>query len=384
MISLAGGLPDASRFPTTELASLAHEVIATDGPTVLQYAPTEGVDRCRRALARHFGLGDWSKVLITTGSQQGLHLIARALLEPGDQVVTSDPEYVGLLQVLRANGLQPVPVPTDGDGLDTEALSRRLATGWRPAACYLVPHHHNPSGVTMSLRRRRHLNQLAATYGFLVIEDDPYRDLYFDRRPPEDVEAVDPTWLIRLRSTSKSLAPGLRVGVVQASTDRLERLVLAKQSVDLHTSSLTQELAARAVDAPWFEAHGQELRRVYAAKARRLVAGLEVTFGSGPDRPADADADEPPRPGEPPVSITVPTGGMFVWAHFAGLDTNEWLERALDCGVCFVPGSAFAVEADLRGHARFSFATATLDEIDEAVARLARSMPARVPQAAGR
>ncbi len=366
MISLAGGLPDASLFPIAELSQLTARLIAEDGAELLQYGRTEGSDRSRRLLAAHFGLADPERVLITSGSQQGLDLIFQVLADPGDQVIVGDPEYVGLLQVLHSHGVEPVPIRSDADGMDVDDLARRLRAGLRPKACYLVPHFHNPSGATISTERRVELHRLSTEYGFVVVEDDPYRDLYHpDGPPPTDIEA-DPDWTIRLRTTSKSLAPGLRVAVVEAPPAVHGAMVLAKQSADLHTSSLTQAVAAEAVGQPWFVGHVDRLRRRYAAKSTVLADALEASFG-----PLFRSAS-PQLPGS--------RGGMFLWVDFgsvsslAGVDCDRWLNRALAEGVCFVPGSAFAVEADLRTCARFSFATASDAELVEGVERLTRSV----------
>ncbi|MGH1489057.1 MAG: PLP-dependent aminotransferase family protein [Acidimicrobiales bacterium] len=372
MISLAGGLPDAELFPTDELAELTRELIATDGRQLLQYGKTEGADESRQALAKHFDLGDPGRVLITSGSQQGLDLLVQALADPGEQIVVSDPEYLGMLQVLRSRGVEPVPVPTDADGLDIDSLTARLREGLRPKACYLVPHFHNPSGASISADRRAELHRLSTKYGFVVIDDDPYRDLYRPggRTPGGSAgidAACDPDWTVRLRTASKSLAPGLRVAVIEAPPRLLDAMVIAKQSADLHTSSLTQAVVAKAVQAPWFPEHLNGLRQSYDRKCTVLFDALQNRFGSR-------------------ISVTRPQGGMFLWARFEQMDAarstgsaepmdcGQWLDRALQAGVCFVPGSAFAVAADLSDYARFSFATASAGQLEEAVDRLANSI----------
>jgi 2-aminoadipate transaminase len=320
--------------------------------------------------ADHFGLGDPAQLLVTTGSQQGLDLVAQVLLDPGDEVIVSDPEYLGMLQVLRSHGAQPVPIPSDGDGLDVEALAARLAAGLRPKVCYLVPHFHNPSGATLNVDRRAELHRLSSHYGFVVIEDDPYRELYHDDSPaPADV-AVDPEWTVRLRTASKCLAPGLRVAAIHAPPMVHAAMVIAKQSADLHTSTLNQAIVSRALGAPWFAGHLDRLRRSYQHKCDTLIDALLATFGDS-------------------IRLVRPTGGMFLWVDMARLgngdgsldaaplDSGAWLARSLEHGVCFVPGTAFAVERDLRSYARFSFATASAEELQEAVVRLASAVAVR-------
>lgn len=368
MLSLAGGLPDATLFPVDELAELTADLLRADGTRILQYGRTEGDDAVRETLSRHFGFADPTRTLVTTGSQQGLDLLLRVVAEPGDQVIVGDPEYVGFLQVLTANGCRPVPVPTDAAGLNVDVLAERLADGLRPKACYVVPHFHNPTGVSLAEDRWAKLVELSSRYGFVLIEDDPYRDLYYspDAAPvPRAGADADTDLIVRLRSTSKTLAPGLRLAVVDAPPPIHDAMVIAKQSCDLHTSTLSQAIVSAAVGAPWFPAHLERLRLSYRSKCESLIGALEGTFG---DR----------------VRVNRPTGGMFVWAEFepapgangqehTPIDMAAWLGRAVEQGVCFVPGTAFAVAADLRNCARFSFATIAEDRIAEAVDRLSGS-----------
>lgn len=355
MISLAGGIPDASLFPAEELASIAQRVIAADATQTLQYGRTEGTDACRSVMATHLGFDDPESVLITTGAQQGLTLSVRSMVNPGDQVIVSDAEYVGFLQILKAHGAAPVAVPSDKDGLDTQHLADQLAAGARPKACYLVPHFHNPTGATISAERWAHLGELSSQYGFVIIEDDPYRDLYFGGSAPAAV-STDPDLTIRLRSTSKSLAPGLRIGVLQAPSDLLGAMVTSKQSVDLHTSTLSQAIVSEAVQASWYPDHLQRLRVSYSRKCGVLQDALKDTLA------------------ERITSMNEPSGGMFLWVGFEQhIDTSQWLTRALDRGVCFVPGTAFSSDGDLSSWARFSYATATDDELHDAADRLAES-----------
>lgn len=359
MISLAGGIPDATLFPTAELADIAQRVIAADGTDALQYGRTEGTDACRSIMATHFGFGDPDSVLITTGAQQGLNLAIRSLIDPGDQVIVSDAEYVGFLQILGAHGAVPVTVRTDRFGLDTQHLADRLTSGLRPKACYLVPHFHNPTGARISAERWAHLGELSSRYGFVVIEDDPYRDLYFGGSPPVDV-GTDPILTVRLRSTSKSLAPGLRIGAVQAPDDLLGAMVTAKQSVDLHTSTLSQAIVGEAVQTTWYPDHLQRLRASYSHKCGVLRHALDQALGTRI------------------TSMNEPEGGMFLWVGFdEGLDTSRWLVRALGHDICFVPGPAFSPTGALSTWARFSFATVTDDDLVEGARRLAASLPPR-------
>lgn len=367
MISLAGGLPDASTFPTAALGDIAAELIHLHGSDVLQYGVTQGEESTRQALSRLFeGNDDAGTVsrrsaiaehmVVTTGSQQALDLIAQALLDRGDDVVVGDPDYLGALQVFRHHGATLRPVPIDKHGLRTDHLEDVLRRGLRPKACYVVPHFHNPTGVTMSHQRRAHLHELSQHYGFAVIEDDPYRELFFEGARPQDVHG-DPELTVRLRSTSKTLAPGLRVGAAVGPSWLTSQMVKVKQSADLHTSTLTQALVARALEASWYPDHLASLRMTYRTKRDALMAAVDANFGLS-------------------VNYVEPAGGMFLWASFGrDLDTSEWLVRCLDRGVCFVPGAAFATDRNLSHWARLSYATSSPEMVTEAVGLMAAARP---------
>lgn len=350
MISLAGGLPDPTLFPADQLATLAAECIRSDADAVLQYGLTAGrVELREHIVATTPAAAAIDEVVVTTGSQQALHLLSLVLLDPGDTVVVGDPDYLGALQAFRGAGASLAAVPIDADGLDTDALASRLADGLRPAFVYVVPHFHNPTGVTLSAPRRAALLDLADRYGFLVVFDDPYRELGVDGAP---AEPPPHSAAVHLRSISKVLAPGLRVGWMIAPTWLATAVEQAKQAADLHTSSLSQTLAHAAITAGWFPTHVEGLRAATRAKRDVLLDSITAAFG---DR----------------LATTVPTGGMFVWATFTdGTDTTALLPKALDHGVAFVPGAAFGVDADHHASLRLSWATGTPPQLAEAIDRL--------------
>ena len=357
MISLAGGLPDPERFPVEALRRATAKVLADQPTAALQYGETRGAEAAREAFARRVraegGPGTApgaDNAVITTGSQQALDLLARVLLDPGDAVIVSDPDYLGALQVFRGHRASLHPVPVDGDGMQIDVLEDLLAHGLRPKLCYLVPNFHNPTGASLSTERRLRLAELSARYGFVVVEDDPYRDLWIHTAPAP--MPGDPEMTVRLRSVSKILAPGLRVGALLGPAWLTDAVITAKQSVDLHTSSLDQLIVAESLTSAWLDAHLAGLRISYAAKRDALLVALERSFGAR-------------------VACNRPAGGMFVWVRFADIeDTSEMLQRALDKNVCFVPGNAFAIDRDLARHARLSYATATTTQLGEAVRRL--------------
>jgi 2-aminoadipate transaminase len=356
MISLAGGLPDPQRFPIASLRAATAKVLAEQPVASLQYGETRGTEATRSTFAaRLSGEGDLhvdaEDIVVTTGSQQALDLLARVLLDPGDAIVVSDPDYLGALQVFRAHGASLHAAPVDAEGMQVDALEDLLAHGLRPKLCYLVPNFHNPTGASLSEERRVRMAELSARYGFVVVEDDPYRDLWIHTEP--SLMPGDPELTVRLRSVSKILAPGLRVGALAGPQWLTNAIVTAKQSTDLHTSSLNQLIVAEALGSDWLEPHLGGLRMSYAAKRDALLVALERAFGAR-------------------VACNRPAGGMFVWVRFADVDdTGELLQRALAHNVCFVPGNAFAVERDLARHARFSYATATPNQLGVAITQLA-------------
>ncbi|MEU8897034.1 PLP-dependent aminotransferase family protein [Nocardia sp. NPDC048505] len=358
VISLAGGLPDAALMPRERLAAAA--ATALSGPGCLQYTESPGWAPLRAVLAARESarLGRpvaVSEIFVTHGSQQALSLLAEVLLDPGALVVVEDPAYVGALQVFRAAGARIVALPMDAEGLRVDLLADLLATGDKPALVHTVSNFHNPGGVTMSLARRQALAELADSHGFWVIEDDPYGELSFDHPAPAPVATYSRN-VIRLSSSSKIVAPTLRTGWMIAPPSVFGGVELLKQGADLCGSALTQQITAEVLaDEPWLDAHVAAVRAAYGNRAKALVHALRDRFG---DRLTCTDA----------------AGGMFVWAEFTdGTDTQELLARALDAGVAYVPGAAFAVDGGHRSAMRLCFTTSDATTLTEAVDRLARA-----------
>lgn len=356
IVSLAGGLPDAELMPGARIAAAADAALRSSAS--LQYTESPGWGPLREVLAAResAGLGraiPVSEVFVTHGSQQALSLLAEVLLDPGALVVVEDPAYVGALQVFRAAGARIVAVPLDGEGLRVDLLAELIADGQRPAVVHTVSNFHNPGGVTMSARRRQALAALAEQHRFWVIEDDPYGELWFDRPAPEPVASYSPA-VIRLSSASKIIAPTLRVGWMIAPERVCRAVELLKQGADLCGSALTQQIAAELLaDTGWLTGHIDTVRGVYAGRAGALVEAARTHFGSR-------------------LRCSGAAGGMFVWAEFTdGTDTAALLPRALDAGVAFVPGGAFAVSTPYPHAMRMCFTTAAPEALAEAMRRLA-------------
>lgn len=361
MLSLAGGLPAPESFPVDRMRAAVDRVLgaSTGLASPLQYGPTEGVGPLRDWVAAQAGATQ-EQVVITTGSQQALDLLAHALCDPGDEVVVEHPAYLGALQALEAAGARLVPVTSDTHGIRVDELAERLAAGLRPKACYVAPNFQNPTGATLALERRGALAELADRYGFVVIEDDPYRELRFRGTQLPQVRTFGAN-VVSLGSTSKVLAPGLRVGWLVAPTWLVPAVVRLKQGRDLHTSSLSQWLAHDVLtDDAFLAGHRPVLASLYAERCDALCAALTARLGDG-------------------VSFDRPEGGMFVWARLAGVDTTALLPVAAAGGVAFVPGSAFHLDGGGAEHARLSFATLDPAGLDEAVRRLAAAAGVPAP-----
>jgi 2-aminoadipate transaminase len=372
ILSMAGGLPAAELFPVAGLRAIADEILGDPraAEAALQYGPTEGTDELRGLVGEGagelrglVGEGAGEPMLITTGSQQGLDLLARTLLDAGDVVVVESPTYLGALQALRGQAPNIVPIDADEDGLDTARLAELLAAGLRPKLCYVVPNFSNPSGATLRLERRRHLATLADRYGFMVIEDDPYGALRFRGSFMDPVGAFGAN-VVTLGSASKTLAPGLRVGWLRAPKWLLAPLVRQKQAADLQTSSFAQAVVARALQAPWYPAHLASLRVAYRERADAMCAALA----------RHQDVLSPTR---------APHGGMFAWVRLHdGVDATALLPGALAAGVAYVPGAAFSLGSDHASMVRLSFAGLERARLDVAIDRLASVVAGRTRHAA--
>lgn len=363
VISFAGGLPAPELFPTDALRAAAEAVLSTEGPASLQYGVTEGHAPLRRWIAEHVGETvkldlPPERVLVTHGSQQALDLISKVLLNPGDTVVVENPAYLGALQAFQSYEANIVGVAADAEGIRPNLLEAALqARESRVKFLYLIPNYQNPTGTSWSAERRHEVARLAASRGVLVVEDDPYGRLRFsgEALPALGASAGNADW-VYLGSTSKILAPGLRVGWLCTSCDSLyERLVTAKQACDLHTSSLTQRIVAHAVAQPdWLDRHVQTLIEVYRKRRDLMLTALQQEFAGV-------------------ATWTRPEGGLFLWMSLVDkIDTLELLRRAAAHKVAFVPGAPFWV-----GHApvntlRLNFSNATEAGIVEGIARLAR------------
>jgi 2-aminoadipate transaminase len=369
IISLAGGMPSPETFPVDELVRLMPALLEQYGTVALQYGPTEGDAGFRQALIEHlveFEGRDFADltvdhVLITSASQQALDLCARVFLSPGDAVLCGLPSYLGALGAFSACGARLSGIPLDDEGLRTDLVEQRLVDlrreGVRPKIIYTVPDFQNPSGVTLSLARRRELLSIAREFDVLVIEDSPYRQLrYVGEAQPCLASLDDDGRVISMFTFSKILFPGLRLGWVVADSEIISRLVVAKQPVDLCTGGLSQLVAREFLKAGRMEPQIERIRELYSLKREAMLRAL--------DRHMDPAWN---------VRWTRPDGGLFLWLTLPeSLDSGELLRRALDRNVAFVSGGAFHCDRSGHNTARLNFSYPSVEQLDLAVERLAR------------
>jgi len=359
IISFAGGLPSPKTFPVAEFEAACAKVLRDDPHAALQYAASEGFGPLRDMVAA--GLPwqvDPARILITTGSQQGLDLVAKVLVDAGSKILVESPTYLGAVMAFTPMEPEVVSVANDADGVDLADL-RAKAKGAR--FLYALPNFQNPTGRTMSEASRAALSAEAARLGLPIIEDNPYGDLWFDAAPPAPLTARNPEGCIYLGSFSKVLAPGLRLGYIVAPQAVYPKLLQAKQAADLHSPGLNQRLIAEVMKDGFLERHVPTIRALYKSQRDAMLEAL---------------AREMPA-GEPDATLTwnTPAGGMFLWARLPkGMSAVDLLPFAVGKGVAFVPGAPFyADHADPRT-LRLSFVTPSVEEIQRGVAALAAAI----------
>jgi len=361
IISLAGGLPSPKTFPISAFADACAEVLHRDGQAALQYGASEGYTPLREAVAAMLPWPvDPAQVLITTGSQQGLDLIGKVLLDPGSRVLVETPTYLGALQAFSPMEPEPVGVEGDDEGVRVEDL---IAKAKDARFAYLLPNFQNPTGRTMTEARRAAVSAAAAKAGLPIVEDNPYGELWFDEAPPPPLTARNPEGCIYLGSFSKVLAPGLRLGFLVAPKSIFPKLLQAKQAADLHTPSFNQRMVSEVIKDGFLARHVPTIRALYKQQRDAMLAALEREMKGLK------------------VEFSRPAGGMFLWVRLPeGIDTVALLPKAVEHGVAFVPGLPFyAGEGDARTM-RLSFVTASIDEINTAIAALARVVREQLAQ----
>jgi 2-aminoadipate transaminase len=365
IISLAGGLPAPELFPVAEFAAACAEVLRDDGPVALQYSTTEGYLPLRQWVCEHLFASNGlettpDRVLIVSGSQQGVDLVSKVLLDPGDYVVIENPSYLGAIQAFDAYQAAYLDVATDDEGMLPGDLERVLATAPRkPKLIYAIPNFSNPTGITTSLERRRAIVAIARDHGIPLFEDDPYGRLRYSGNSIPSLAAIaGGDGVIYAGTASKTIAPGMRIAwLVLPDPELHDKVVMAKQAADLHTSTFAQRAVYAYVKQPGaVDGHVAKMVPVYRGRRDAMVAELTARLPAG-------------------WTWAYPDGGLFLWLRApASVDTTELLKRALEHEVAFVPGAPFWVNRDVRNTLRLSFSNSPETRIVEGIARLAAAI----------
>ncbi len=370
IISFAGGFPDSALFDVAGIQAASQQALAQEPGAALQYGATEGYEPLRQQLAQFMqakGVQSLAaqELIVTTGSQQALDLLGKCLIDEGDKVIVEGPTFLATIQCFRLYGAEVISAPIDSEGVQLDALEALIRTH-KPKLIYTIPTFGNPSGATLTLERRKRLLELAVRYQVLVVEDDPYGDLYFDAPPPPSLLALSAQvpgsrdYLAHCGSLSKVLSPGLRVGWLVAPPALLAKAVMCKQFSDAHTSTFAQATAAHYLAAGHMPAALAKVRAVYAQRAQVMMQALRDELGDA-------------------VSFTAPQGGLFLWLRLTGAggklqDAGALAKRAIAEGVAFVPGAPFFSQHPDTASLRLSFATADEEKIREGVRRLAKAL----------
>jgi 2-aminoadipate transaminase len=366
VISFGGGLPAPEVFPVKQFEEACARVLKTQAAEALQYSPTEGYRPLREMIARHtcrYGVTVTpDNILITSGSQQALDLVGKVFINQGDHVLVERPTYLAALQAWNTYQAQYIAVTSDEDGMRTDELEAALRGA--PKFIYALPNFQNPSGVTLSLERRRKLVELADHYGCPIIEDDPYGQLRYEGDHLPSIVHVDAEYrsdngkpysgnVMYMSTFSKTLAPGLRLGWVVGPASVIERLVQAKQCADLNTSAFNQMVAYEVARHGFLDEHVRLIRRVYSERRDAMLAAMTEFFPEG-------------------TTWTHPTGGLFLWVRFPdGINSVDLLKESLKQNVAFLSGGSFYVERPELNTARFNFSYVDSERIREGVRRIA-------------
>lgn len=359
-ISFAGGLPAADLFPIERIAEATAQILHEHGAQALQYSTTEGYLPLREWIAGRMPGATPDNVQIVSGSQQGLDLLSKVLIDPGSRVLVEAPTYLGALSAFNPYEPEYLSVSMDDEGLELDALEAALKA--RPVKfMYVLPTFQNPSGRLMGLERRRAIVKLARKYQTPILEDDAYAELYFDGRPLPTLYALDQELgggnVVYFSTASKTLAPGLRVAWVVGPQPVIQKITFAKQGADLHSPTLNQMLVYQLVqDEPWYQAQIGRIRQTYQTRCNWMLLALQKYM------PED-------------VGWIVPKGGMFFWLTApAGLDSLELLKEAVEEKTAFVPGQPFFADGSGKNTLRLSYSSASHEQIEEGLKRLGRAV----------
>lgn len=347
MISFAGGNPSPAALPDDVVNRIAHEVLQKNGKAILQYGATEGyaplVESLKAYVQEQLGC-EIPAVLPTTGSTQGMDLLCKALIDPGDAILVESPSFLGNLQCMKLYQAKLVPVESDEDGLMLDKLEEAMAKH-HPKLLYVIPTFQNPTGKTLAASRRQPIAELAAKYGVVVAEDDPYRDLRYAGTPAPSIKSFDKEgWVVFLGSFSKIISPGLRVGFMAGDERIIRKCTLGKQSSDVHTANLNQAIVDQFLRQGLLPGHIQRICADYKTQLDAMLEELDK-FPAG-------------------TKATRPEGGLFVWVELPeGVNTKELLSKAVERFVAYVPGTPFYADGGHPNTLRLNFSNSTVEQI---------------------
>ena len=359
IISLAGGNPASELFPADELSKIAGKILMTQPTLALQYGTTDGypaMKDCARARAEKVGaVSEGDEILIMTGANQGIDLFAKSILNKDDKVIVESPSFIGSLNAFRTYECELIGIEVESDGMNIDALEKALAANPDTKMIYTIPTFQNPTGTTMSLAKRERLVELAAKYGVLVLEDNPYGDLRFSGEDVPTLKSLDKNGVVFYAgSFSKILSPGMRLGYLIGPAQLLEKTEMLKQVNDVHTPMLTQLMCVQFMKKYNIDTYIKKNRELYGKKCKAMVETMEETFPAGK------------------VEWVVPDGGIFLWCTCPGIeDITPVVDRCLEKKVAIVPGSNFAIDPFAPSNQfRLNYSSASVEDIKEGVRRL--------------
>ena len=365
IIPLSAGNPAPEAFPVDAVREITRQLLAEDPIKMLQYSVTEGVPELKemlRAQLKNDGLmSENDEILITCGAQQVMSLAATAMAGYGDVILSEEPSFVGSLNALKLSGARVMGIPMQDDGLDVEKLEETLKTEKNVKLLYVIPNFQNPTGITTSWAKREAIYALAKKYGILIIEDNPYGELYFGEKPPKAIKTMDRDGqVIYAGSFSKVLAPGIRVGYCVAPKELIAKFTAIKQTQDVHTNVLAQWVACTFLKNYDFSAHLEKLRAIYTKKAALCLAEMDKNLA-------------------PDIRFTRPAGGLFTWCTLPDdVDMLAFVQKAIkEYSVAVVPGTAFSVVEGTVSHAfRINYSTPTDQQLIDGMAKLGEAFRA--------
>lgn len=360
VISFAGGLPAPELFPVKELVDISRKVLEEDGQSALQYCPTEGFKPLRKIIAEQrmkpAGV-DMSEdnILLTNGSQQAIEFSGKLFLDKGDAVIVESPSYLGAINAFNCYQPKYIEIPMDNDGMRMDLLEKALEEHPEVKMIYTIPDFQNPSGITMSVERRKKLAELAAKYHMPVIEDNPYGDLIFEGKRHPSIKSFDKAgYVMYLGTFSKTFCPGMRLGWICANEEILQKYIILKQGADLQCSTISQREAARFMQEYDLNDHIERVKQVYKKRRDVMLNSMKQYFPTG-------------------ITYTHPTGGLFTWVELKeGLDAKEILQEAMKENVAFVPGGSFFANGGRSNHFRLNYSNMSEEKIAEGIKRLGK------------